>query len=118
MNNDPPFWPIALIVAVGFFVVAVIGILESYRRERVRNDFIKWLLSKEGKDARDKMSGEDWVGLLISNPALSVHCDWDKLNSWDWKVLLDVRPEFRVHCDFSKLSNTAISCIIKKGVTK
>jgi len=42
----------------------------------------------------DKFDGDDWTGLLLSQPQFAEICDWNKLDKYNWVLLLSNNPKF------------------------
>lgn len=51
-----------------------------------------------------RMSGDQWVDVLLAHPELAEHCDWSKLQGSHWSSLLSARPQFADFCSWEKLS--------------
>jgi hypothetical protein len=71
------------------------------------DDLVRLLISQpQLGDYADwsKLDGENWMYLLIDQPELSDYADWSKLSGSDWAYLLVNHPRFAEYADWSKLS--------------
>jgi len=47
----------------------------------------------------DKLTGAQWMRLLIEKPQYAKYCDWNKLDNYDWDMLLSHHPELIKYCN-------------------
>ena len=72
------------------------------------------ITEEELLETKEKLSGWDWVYLLIVRPQFHVHCPWEKLNGKDWVFLLIGQPQFSIHCPWKKLDGNEWACLLMR----
>lgn len=63
-------------------------------------DLVKYTVRQLERDGPDKLTGEQWSLLLISeleNGRFSKQCDFSKLNYNDWMYVVQFAPHYKNH---------------------
>ena len=60
-----------------------------------------------------KISGAEWVQILIALPEFASYCQWEKLDGDNWSNLLTAKPEYVSKCSWNTITNDNFSKLRK-----